>query len=167
MCRKVAFLVFYSRTPFVQEFRFYSVVGKRLTSSLQENTVTLSLQFSLVNSVSLEKCPVFSGGTWSMGCLCIILSKGLGPLVGMLASFCWREAGQVPSILGFPNLLGVSILPHSRDRGTEASRSSLNSFTLPHAPDSSSSPRKWAALHSCVAGNCPYLIVQLKKKTLH
>lgn len=158
---------------FADECHFYSVVRKRLTSSLQENMVTPCLQFSTVNSVSLEKCSAFPGGTQSMGTSCTTLSKQLGSVAGTLAYLLWQEARQVPSTDGFPNLLGFPILSHSRDGGTENTHSHLNSFTLLLFADSSFSPRKWDALHPCAAGNCQYVtshsfpILQLKNETLH
>lgn len=155
MCRKVTFLIFYSRTQFIEEFHFYSAVVRDEPHPSGEHGHR-SLQFSPVNSGSLERCSVFPGGTWSVGTPVYNLVWTLW----FARCYGWREAGQAPSLLGF--LLGVLIIPHSRNRrGAEATHISLSSLTLPLSPDSFSSPGKWDGLHSCAAGKLPICYILL------
>lgn len=106
-----------------------------------------------------------------MGTSCTTLSKQLVSVAGMLAYLLWQEAKQAPSTVGFPNLLGFLILPHSRDREYREHTLTLQLF-YSLFPDFSFSPRKWGALHPCAAGNCQYVIshcfpiLQLKNETL-
>lgn len=140
MCRKVTFLIFYSRTQFIEEFHFYSAVMRDEPHPSGEHGHR-SLQFSPVNSGSLERCSVFPGGAWSVGTPVYNLVWALW----FARCYGWREAGQAPSLLGF---LLVLIIPHSRNR--EGCRGHTHKSQLSYSPSLSRlflQPKKvgWAA----------------------
>lgn len=131
MPRIVTFPTSYSRTQGIEELGLYSV-ARRLTSTLQENMITLSLQFSTVSSVSMEKCLGFPVGAGSMGTSMYNLVRG---------------AVQAPSILGFPSLLGDPYPSSLQGQGVQ--RPHTQASTLSHFPSLSRlflSPRKMGCM---------------------
>ena len=124
-----------------------------------EHGHSLLIQFSPVNSGSLERCLVFPSGTGSVGTLMYNLVKGGWAL--WLAWYPPSGGGKHGSSLTLVMPAEGSCGSLQERRGAETTHPSLSPLPLSLFPDSSSSPRKWDTLHSGTAEKFPICYILL------
>lgn len=121
---------------------------------------SLLIQFSPVNSGSLERCSAFPSGTGSVGTLMYNLVKE-----GWALWLAWysplsggKRGSSLPAVMPAEGSCGSSL---QEQGGVQRPHTQASALFLSLSFHSSSSPRKWVTLHSGTAEKLPMCYILL------